>query len=163
MWLLPAPVATPPMPRPDVPDLCPAPTETQGALSVGAGVIFSKADSMRDNDPCVAIKYSALLWDRCQYRDADRILNVGMRLFAKKAGVDWEVVARTDLTNDSVKDCAARRAPAVVAPVHYETIYVPPPAAAPASAPVAACAVPPSKPKSGKPRAAVATCNRLKT
>lgn len=112
-WSLfvPPPVFTPPMPRPEVPVLCPAPTETQSALAVGSGVIFSKADSMRDNDPCTAIKYSQLLWDRCQYKKADRALNIGLKLFAKKAGEDWDAAPNPDLMDYNTKDCTALRAP----------------------------------------------------
>lgn len=118
-WSLfvPPPVFTPPMPRPEVPVLCPAPTESQSALSVGSGVIFSKADSLRDNDPCTAIKYSQLLWDRCQYKKADRALNIGLKLFAKKAGEDWDASANPDLIDYKVSDCAVLRESAQPKPV----------------------------------------------
>lgn len=132
-WSLfvPPPVFTPPMPRPEVPVLCPAPTESQSALSVGSGVLFSKADSLRDNDPCTAIKYSQLLWDRCQYKKADRALNIGLKLFAKKAGEDWDASPNPDLIDYKVSDCAVLRESAQPKPVtlvNYVAEMSPPPA-----------------------------------
>lgn len=103
--VLPPPVFTPPMPRPELPMGCPAPTETQSAVAVGAGVIFSKADSLRDNSPCTAIKYSQLLWDRCQYQKADRVLAIGMKLFAKSAGEDWDAQADPNIPNYTLEEC----------------------------------------------------------
>lgn len=124
-WSLfvPPSVFTPPMPRPEVPMGCPAPTETQSALEVGKGVVFSKADSFRDNSPCTAIKYSQLLWDRCQYKKADRALSIGLKLFAKTAGEDWDASANPDLIDYKVSDCAVLQNPATVNN-HYVTNYV---------------------------------------
>lgn len=132
-WSLfvPPPVFTPPMPRPEVPVLCPAPTESQSALSVGSGVIFSKADSLRDNDPCTAIKYSQLLWDRCQYKKADRALNIGLKLFAKKAGEEWDASPNPDLIDYKTSDCVVLRESAQPKPVtlvNYVSEMSPPPA-----------------------------------
>lgn len=132
-WSLfvPPSVFTPPMPRPEVPMGCPAPTETQRALEVGKGVIFSKADSFRDNNPCTAIKYSQLLWDRCQYKKADRALNIGLKLFAKTAGEDWDASPNPDLIDYKVSDCAVLRESAQPKPVtlvNYVSEMSPPPA-----------------------------------
>lgn len=132
-WSLfvPPPVFTPPMPRPDLPLGCPAPTETQSALSVGSGVIFSKADSLRDNSPCTAIKYSQLLWDRCQYQKADRVLAIGMKLFAKSAGEDWDTQPDKQLTNYTLEECGVLKHNMVrpTAPlVNYVAEMSPPPA-----------------------------------
>lgn len=132
-WSLfvPPSVFTPPMPRPEVPMGCPAPTETQSALEVGKGVIFSKADSFRDNNPCTAIKYSQLLWDRCQYKKADRALNIGLKLFAKTAGEDWDASPNPDLIDYKVSDCAVLRESAQPKPVtlvNYVAEMSPPPA-----------------------------------
>lgn len=119
---LPPSVYTPPMPRPEVPMGCPAPTETQSSLEVGKGILFSKADSLRDNDPCTAIKYSQLLWDRCQYKKADRALNIGLKLFAKKADEPWDASEDPNLTDFKPAECEALRNPAPV--VHTVTNYV---------------------------------------
>lgn len=120
---LPPSVFTPPMPRPEIPMGCPAPTETQSALEVGKGVLFSKADSFRDNNPCTAIKYSQLLWDRCQYRKADRALNIGLKLFAKTAGEDWDAAPNPDLIDYKASECVVLRNPPPVTN-HYVTNYV---------------------------------------
>lgn len=141
-WSLfvPPSVFTPPMPRPEVPMGCPAPTETQSALEVGKGVIFSKADSYRDNDPCTAIKYSQLLWDRCQYRKADRALSIGLKLFAKKAGEDWDAAPDQSLHDYKTEQCAVLRNPPPPQPtpiVNYVSAMSPPPA----------CVAPATKPK----------------
>lgn len=126
------------MPRPEVPDLCPAPTETQDALSVGSGVVFSKAGSLRDNDPCTAIKYSGILWDRCQYKKSDRALNLGLKLFARKAGEPWDMTDQPDLVDYPTKQCAVLRASAVT--THHTVInnYIAPePVATPKEQPKA--------------------------
>lgn len=131
-WSLfvPPPVFTPPMPRPDLPLGCPAPTETQSALSVGSGVIFSKADSLRDNSPCTAIKYSQLLWDRCQYQKADRVLAIGMKLFAKSAGDDWDTQPDKQLTDYTLEECGVLKHNMVrpSAPLVNYVAETPPPA-----------------------------------
>jgi hypothetical protein len=152
---VPPPVFTPPMPRPEVPVHCPAPTETQSALSFGSGVLFSKADSMRDNDPCTAIKYSQLLWDRCQYQKADRALAVGLKLFARKAGEEWDAAADQNLTNYAPKDCVVLSTPPAPKPPELNFIYVPPQVSAPPEPP--ACTTPPVA-KRRKP-----SCTRPKT
>lgn len=162
-WSLfvPPSVFTPPMPRPEVPMGCPAPTETQSALEVGKGVLFSKADSFRDNNPCVAIKYSQLLWDRCQYRKADRALQIGLKLFAKTAGEEWDASADPNLHDYKVEECAALRNPPAAAPVTNVYNYV---TEAPKTEPVATCA-PPPKTKPKKPTAVAKPANscQLKT
>lgn len=132
---LPPPVFTPPMPRPDTPLGCPAPTETQDSVAVLAGVAFSKAGSLRDNDPCTAIKFSQLLWDRCQYAKAAKILDVGMKKFAAKADVEWDMAGDPTLIDYKASECVVLRNPAPVTN-YYTTNYVteapkPAPAAAP--------------------------------
>lgn len=102
--VLPPPVFTPPMPRPEVPQGCPAPTETQDALQI-AGPIFSSAKSLRDNSPCVAIRYSQILWDRCQYQKSDRILAMGMKKFAKEVGEDWDAQPDPNIPNYTLEEC----------------------------------------------------------
>lgn len=132
---LPPPVWTPPMPRPEVPDLCPAPTETQSARSVGAGVLFSTADSLRDNDPCTAIKYSGILWDRCQYLKSSRALNLGLKLFAMKAGEPWDMADQPGLVDYAPKECAVLRTPAVSTQTVIHNYLAPEPAATPKELP----------------------------
>lgn len=151
---VPPPVFTPPMPRPEVPVSCPAPTETQSALSIGSGLVMSKAESMRDNDPCTAIKYSQLLWDRCQYQKADRALALGLKLFAKKAGEPWDAAPDANLTNYAPKECAILTAPPPAKPQALNFIYLPPPVARtqdkpaePIAPPATAKPYSPAKPK----------------
>jgi hypothetical protein len=145
-WSLfvPPPVFTPPMPRPEVPVSCAAPTEEQSAWAIGSGVIGSRAWSLRDNDPCTSIKFSQLLWDRCQYQKADRALAVGLKLFARKAGEDWSAAPDTSLNDYTPSQCAVLRSPPPAAPQPLVSLreLTPPPAAAsaPAAAPAAAAA-----------------------
>lgn len=134
--VLPPPVFTPPMPRPELAAGCPSPTETQSALSVGAGVLFSKADSLRDNSPCTAIKYSQLLWDRCQYQKADRVLAIGMKLFAKTAGEDWDAAADPGIHNYTLEECGILKQN-MKPLVHQPPLNLIPPAA---------CVTPPAQP-----------------
>jgi hypothetical protein len=132
-FVLPASVWTPPMPKPEVPEGCPAPTETQNALEVGKGVIYSEANSLRDNNPCIAIYFSRGYWNRCQYKSASRAYDVGMRLYAKQAGVDWSAEPRADLTDYTPETCALLATPVrPTPPVPDLTQFTSPPPAPPA-------------------------------
>lgn len=148
-WALfvPPPVFTPPMPKPEVPQGCPAPTEKQSAFSVGSGIIFSEAESLRDNDPCTAMMMSVMYWNRCQYKKADRMLNVGSRLFAKRAGIDWAADPDPALTDYTPENCALLTTPVrPSAPPNMPPVTTPTP-------PAEACKPPPAPPKrTGPPK-----------
>lgn len=107
------PTFTPPMPKPELPMGCPAPTETQSSQSFAWGAV-GVASSLRDNEPCVAIKLSQMLWERCRYQDSARVLAFGIKKLARSVGEDWDASADKTLTNYTDKECAVLTAPAPV-------------------------------------------------
>lgn len=129
MWVLPAPVFTPPM----APLSCPQAHIEQSAVALGWN-FFSHAQARTDASACTAIIAINSLIDRCQYGRAQRALD----LLAARVLPGYEVQP-ADYPDLTPQHCAALKAPPPSAPPTLSLI--PPPAAV---APVAAaqCAAP---------------------
>jgi hypothetical protein len=132
MWVLPAPVFTPPLPA--IP--CPSANTEQMAVAIGFNFIsFAKASTNSDN--CTAISVYNSYVATCKYASAQQVLNL---LSAK-------VLPGFKASGLVLVDLEAPKCSALLAPVtnvthnRYETIYQPP-AAAPIALPPAVVVVP---------------------
>ena len=117
MWVLPAPVFTPPLPA--IP--CPSANTEQSAFAVGFNFIsFAKASTNSDN--CTAITLYNSYVATCKYASAQQVLD---RLSAK-------VLPGFTPSGIVLIDIEAAKCTALLAPVtnvtnnYYETIYQPP-------------------------------------
>jgi hypothetical protein len=113
MWVLPAPVFTPPLP---VIQSCPGANIDQHATAIGWSFL-SHARSTVNTDNCTAITLYNSYVATCKYKSAQQVLD----LLTRKILPDFE---KSDviLVDLSKKDCDALSIPLAPAPV----VYLPP-------------------------------------